>query len=101
MSLESRSKMISVRLTNEEYERFRELCFSHGIPSVSEMARAAINMLFSHPSRLPAETVESRLKELESRLQMLSQEVKKLAHQGTAPGTHALAHPAKNGIRNQ
>ena len=96
MSLESRSRMISVRLTNEEYERFRELCFSQGIRSVSEMARAAINMLFDHPSRLPAETVESRLKEVEGRLQMLSHEVKRLSHQNGSHGS-VLAHAVKNG----
>lgn len=74
--------MISFRLTAEEYERFRELCFTQGIRSVSEMARAAINMLLQHPARIPQETLESRVAELEGRLHMLSLEMKKLSHNG-------------------
>ncbi len=80
MPLESRSRMISFRLTAEEYDRFRELCFANGIRSVSEMARAAINMLLQQPARAPQEAVESRLVELEGRLHVLSLEVKKLTH---------------------
>ncbi len=85
MSVESRSRMISFRLTAEEYDRFRELCYSNGIRSVSEMARAAINLMLSQPKRAPHEALETRVSELESRLHLLSQEVKKL-HQ----------HPAHN-----
>ena len=78
MSLESRSRMISFRLTAEEYDRFRELCYSNGIRSVSEMARAAINMMLSQPSRAPQEALETRVSELESRLHLLALEIKKL-----------------------
>jgi Arc/MetJ-type ribon-helix-helix transcriptional regulator len=84
MSLESRSRMISFRLTAEEYDRFRELCYSNGIRSVSEMARAAINMMLSQPARAPQEALESRVAELESRLRLLSQEIKKLNQTGGA-----------------
>jgi Arc/MetJ-type ribon-helix-helix transcriptional regulator len=85
MSLESRSRMISFRLTAEEYDRFRELCFSHGIRSVSEMARAAINMLLEQPERAPQEALESRVSELEGRIHLLSLELKRL-NQSTSPG---------------
>lgn len=85
MPLESRSRMISFRLTTEEYDRFRELCYSTGIKSVSEMARAAINMMLSQPARAPHEALENRVSELESRLHLLAQEVKKL-HQHPAHG---------------
>jgi hypothetical protein len=70
--------MISFRLTAEEYDRFRELCFLHGIRSVSEMARAAINMLLQQPDRAPHESLETRVSELEGRLHLLSLELKKL-----------------------
>lgn len=70
--------MISFRLTAEEYNRFRELCFAHGIRSVSEMARAAINLLLQQPSRAPQESLESRISELEGRFHMLYLELKKL-----------------------
>lgn len=70
--------MISFRLTAEEYDRFRELCYSNGIRSVSEMARAAINMMLSKPDRAPHEALETRVSELESRLHLLSLEIKKI-----------------------
>ena len=80
MSLESRSRMISFRLTAEEYDRFRELCYSNGIRSVSEMARAAINTMLSKPIEDRKETLETRVSELESRVHLLSIEIKKLTN---------------------
>lgn len=80
MSLQSRSKMISFRLTAEEYDRLRELCFAHGIRSVSETARAAINMLLRQPARASQESLETRVSELEGRLHLLALELNKLNH---------------------
>lgn len=94
MSLDSRTRMISFRLTPEEYDRCRELCFTQGLRSVSEMARAGINLLLQRPERVSHETLESRVTELEGRLHMLALEIKRLqqnsaappsSHDGTAP----------------
>lgn len=79
MSPESRSRMISFRLTADEYDRVRELCYSNGIRSVSEMARAAINMMLSKPNLAPHEALEIRVTDLESRLHHLALEIKKLS----------------------
>lgn len=95
MSLESRSRMISFRLTAEEYDRFRELCYNNGIRSVSEMARAAINMMLSQPSRAPQEALETRVSELESRLHLLSLEIKKLSQHSTQNLTPDIAISAR------
>jgi Arc/MetJ-type ribon-helix-helix transcriptional regulator len=78
MSPESRSRMISFRLTAEEYDRIHALCFEQGVRSVSELARAALNMLLEQPERTQRETLESRVGEIEGRLRMLSLEVRKL-----------------------
>lgn len=78
MSAESRSRMVSFRVTSEEYERFRQLCYVNGIASVSEMARAAINLMFSNPERKPGNGLEVRLAELEGRLNVLALEFEKL-----------------------
>ena len=78
MSLESRSRMISFRLTAEEYDRFRELCYSTGIRSVSEMARTAINKMLAQPPQAPQEVLETRVSELESRIHLLALEIKKI-----------------------
>jgi len=79
--------MISFRLTAEEYEKFRDLCFTHGIGSISEIARAAINLLLQQPARAPQETLEYRVAELEGRLHMLALELKKLNQSGQ-PAVH-------------
>jgi hypothetical protein len=70
--------MISFRLTQDEYEKFRRVCFTHGIKSVSEMARAAINLLLQEPARAPNEAIESRVAELEARVHMLFLELRRL-----------------------
>lgn len=95
MPLESRSRMISFRLTAEEYDKFRELCFTQGVRSVSEMARAAMHLLVQQPARLPQEALESRVAELEGRLHMLALEMKKLsAVPNSASAPHSsLAEP--------
>ena len=77
--------MISFRLSAEEYDKFRNLCFSHGVRSVSEMARAAIHLLLREPARAQEQTVEGRLAELEGRLQILALELRNLQHTAHIP----------------
>jgi hypothetical protein len=77
--------MISFRLTPEEYDRCRELCFTHGLRSVSEMARAGINLLLQQPARVSQEALETRVTELEGRMHMLALELKKLTQNAARP----------------
>ena len=73
--------MISFRLTAEEYDRFHELCATCGTRSVSELARAAINALLKQPAHAPSEAIESRVTELEGRVNILRSEFMKLRRQ--------------------
>ncbi len=66
MSIDNRSKMVSFRLTEEEYERFRDLCYAKGIPSVSEMARSAISALLSDADITDIRALTRRVGELEA-----------------------------------
>ena len=88
--------MISFRLTAEEYEKFRDLCFTNGVGSISEMARAAINSLLQQPARAPQETLDYRVTELEGRLHLLTLELKKL-HQDGQPVAHRPQLAARAG----
>jgi hypothetical protein len=89
---EFRSKMISFRLTIGEYERFRELCFAHGVRSVSELARAAIHMLLEQSAIVPQQSLESRIAAIEGRLHMLSLEIKRLSYdRSSAAGVPSTA----------
>jgi hypothetical protein len=72
--------MISFRLTMGEYKRFRELCFTHGVRSVSELARAAIHMLLQQSAQVPQQSLESRVAAMEGRLHMLSLEIRLLSY---------------------
>jgi hypothetical protein len=81
---ESKSRMVSFRLTADEYDRFRELCSTCGTRSVSELARAAINSLLKQPAQVPREALESRVRELEGRVNMLRLEFRKLRQAGSS-----------------
>jgi hypothetical protein len=78
MSVEAKSRMVSFRLSTDEYERFRELCFSHGLQSVSEMARKAIGLLFQEPMATPDQSLELRVAGLEGRFKLLVADMKRL-----------------------
>ena len=78
MAPDSKNRMISFRLSEEEFERFRGICFNYGVRSVSELARAAINMLVEQPARAQEESLASRVAELEGRIRILSLELRKL-----------------------
>lgn len=88
-----RSRMISFRLTAEEYDRFHELCATCGTRSVSELARAAINSLLKHPAQVPEEALESRVAELEGRVNMLRSEFRKLRQ---SAASQAMEEPTVN-----
>jgi hypothetical protein len=91
--------MVSFRLSAEEYEKFREFCFTSGIRSVSEMARVAINTLLQEPTRAGHESLEARVADLEGRLHILALDMKRLVQQSLQPnGTARLSLTASAGV---
>ena len=82
--------MISFRLTADEYDRFHELCATCGTRSVSELARAAINALLRQPAQAAPEAIESRVAELEGRVNILRSEFMKIRRQ---EGSQTLETP--------
>lgn len=77
--------MISFRLTADEYDRFHELCAACGTRSVSELARAAINALLKQPAHASSQAIESRVAELEGRVNILRSELMKIRRQEPNP----------------
>jgi hypothetical protein len=77
--------MISFRLTADEYDRFHELCSACGTRSVSELARTAINALLKQPAHAPSDAIESRVAELEGRVNILRSELMKIRRQEPSP----------------
>jgi uncharacterized small protein (DUF1192 family) len=76
MNSESFSRMISFRLSVDEYDRCRQLCLERGIASVSEFARSALDLLSHQPS---PETLENRVATLEARIEQLRAELESMA----------------------
>jgi hypothetical protein len=95
MSIEFRSRMVSFRMTEEEYDRLRQLCDAQSIRSVSDLARAGINLLLQQPERATPETLESRVTEIEGRLRLLALELRRMNQIGITVRGSSPSLPAK------
>lgn len=67
--LHRKSKMVSFRISPEEYERLRLFCSSQGQRSVSDFARLAVTRMLESPG---GPTLASRLAEVEGRVDLLT-----------------------------
>ncbi len=77
--------MITIRLTEDEFQQIRTIAEAAGAQSVSEFTRSAIHALLSDTSHLPIQqipdpverrfaTVYARLRSLETRLEQLKED---------------------------
>ncbi len=67
--------MVSFRLTDEEYERFRRLCVERGLGNVSELVRTAVHQMLTtleDGRPMPRSEIEFRVCRLESQAADLS-----------------------------
>lgn len=68
--------MISVRVSAEEFERFRRFCVQNGIHGVSEGVRFAIDQVVeAHAASQPGSKLSARVSELESRISRLESQL--------------------------
>ena len=74
--LKRRSKMISFRLSEQEYADLRNVCENAGARSVSDLARDAVHRLVCKQSE---SAVEATVQELVGRVNSLDLEVRRLA----------------------
>ncbi len=74
--LKRRSRMISFRLSEDEYASVRSLCENEGARSVSDLARDAVHRLIVKGSETG---VELTLRELQGRLDSLDLQVQRLS----------------------
>jgi len=72
-----RSRMISVRLSEEEYSALRELCSATGARSVSDITRDAMRVLLDDVNRV--NTAGSRWDEFRSQMRNLDKRIEQLA----------------------
>ena len=69
--------MVSFRLSAEEYERMREAESLHGVRSLSELARVAMNRMLCAPPEQVG--LPEQVQDLRVRMETLSSEVKRLS----------------------
>lgn len=75
--LNPKSRMISLRLSDEEFEKLRSLYRVHGSRSVSEFARNAMQKVIAE-EQVASSNIEGRLQELDHKMSSLDQEVGRL-----------------------
>ncbi|WP_180541914.1 hypothetical protein [Nevskia soli] len=75
--LKRKTKMISLRLSPEEYEALRSLYRVHGSRSVSEFARTAMQRVIAE-TVAPQQSLEGRIQELNSKMALIDHDVARL-----------------------
>jgi hypothetical protein len=74
------SKMVSFRLSAEEFELFKDHCSVINARSVSEMAREAVHHYMENQQGDPDGDLRAKVLTLESKIEMLESEVAHVSH---------------------
>jgi hypothetical protein len=76
-----KSKMVSFRVSPDEYRRFREACTTHGARSVSDLARTAMSHLMDrhHSPQPDSHSLDDQVHVLRQRIETLASELDGLA----------------------
>jgi len=78
--LKPRTRMISVRLSEEEYSALRRLCLVTGARSVSDLTRDAMRVLLNGSNRenmlvIPPDEFRTQMKNLDRKIEQLAAEI--------------------------
>src|SRR5689334_1108721 len=95
--LKRRSRMISFRVSEDEYAGLKNLCVNEGARSVSDLARDAVHRLITNHT-WPNHQLENVVLVLQGRVEALDMEVKRLGKAlNGEPSTHSVAAGNGNG----
>ncbi len=75
--LKRRSRMISFRVSEDEYAGLKDLCVNEGARSVSDLARDAVHRMIAHHT-WPNNQLATVVQVLQDRIETLDKEVKRL-----------------------
>lgn len=78
ISQKPKSRMISIRLSDDEYSSIKTVCGNYGARNVSDFARAALNSFTQTQLPLPDPLLDARFSEIDDRLDRLSRQVESL-----------------------
>ena len=93
--LKRRSRMISFRVSEDEYIGLKNLCVNEGARSVSDMARDAVHRLMRNPQ--PNHQLETVVQMLQGRIEALDVEVKRLGRALNGQPKHNIIAGNGNG----
>jgi hypothetical protein len=85
MNLMRKSKMISFRLSPEEYVSLQTACALKGVRSVSDLARTAVQRMIASGEGI--NPVIDEVRSLQHRVRLISMELDKLANTVSSNGT--------------
>jgi hypothetical protein len=72
-----RTKMVSIRLMEDEYRRLKDLCEARGARSVSDLAREALfRLLPGNGAQLAPDDLEDRVRELSQTVVRLDEQMR-------------------------
>jgi len=83
-----RSRMISIRLSEEEYIGLKRLCAITGARSVSDLARDAMNLLLKGSTA--SEGLGARMEEFRNQIRSIEKKIDELPARITAPENRAV-----------
>ena len=79
MTVDSRrSKMVTFRVSMEEYQSLEAACMARRVRSISESARAAVRQWIGETSS--SNPLDGELQQVERRIQVLAKEIDRLQH---------------------
>lgn len=87
MNVHNRTRIVSFRVTEEEFQELKAFSAAHGIRSISELARCALQEYVSGQS-MRSHDLEERLRWISGRLSVLDRAVERLAQLVQTEETH-------------
>lgn len=81
-----KNRMISFRLSDEEYEHLVNLCQTQGARSLSDLARAAMQSLIASGGTNGTADIEQRISHLDGRVKVLDLAVERLSQMVATAG---------------
>jgi hypothetical protein len=76
--MKPKNRMVSFRLSAEEYDRLRQAGSVIGVTNLSELARVAMNRMLESP-KLEQVALSDQFRELRVKIQQLSSELERLS----------------------
>jgi len=69
----NRTRVVYFRVSEDEFQQYRDLCQRHGARNVSDLVRSAIEIMIRHSESDFERDVAERLRQLQSSVERLNQ----------------------------